>query len=286
MAWDFRVKSMLLRYRKAGSLRAPSAAGSRLTRRACLGRVLQARASACSRSAQSTSTGLEPDRQPQQPFGAALTLPAMPRLELRAGAAEARRILDRRRSRPRPGGPPRRPRRRRRSGTRSPGSARSSRQGGSSRRSARTRAVASIRSSRTSKRLQATLEEPGRVGRGDEPRQPAREVQAVEELVVLARSRRRRGGRRGRRAPSWRCAARRRSRARAGAAGVGRRAWRRTRRAPDARRPPRSPASSASGSTVPRAGSGRPRRAAAPVWSYSTASTPHGRRWSNSCLWP
>ena len=109
MSWDLRVKSMFLRYREGQNVtqrRHPARHPSRArAQRRPSTRVGQEQLSSlpCLAGGRSEGLlevgpehvrGLEPDRQPQQPFRAPLTLPAVPRLELRADAAEARGVLD------------------------------------------------------------------------------------------------------------------------------------------------------------------------------------------------
>ena len=249
------------------------------------GREQRSRLRARARGRSTARRGLEADRQPEQSLRAALALPAVPRLELRAGAAEARRVLDRLRRRPRRAGRRRRRRRRTRSGTRSRGSGRSSRRGGrrDGRRAARSRLHAL---EPNLERLQPALEQPRRVGRGDEAREPARQVEALVEGVVGRPWRRRRGGRRD--PPSTFVALCSETsqpsssgRSRSGDASVASQTtgagW----------------AAAASKSGIVSIGfDGRLEQdqvgvgGGRPVWSYSTTSTPHGRRWSNSCLCP
>ncbi len=143
----------------------------------------QALASARSRSVHSTSRGSSADREPEQPGGAALSLPAVPRLELRARAAQARRVLDRgRRHLHAPG----------RCGVgdverdQEPeaGVARGD-HGGVGGETVRELARGRLHAPEPYlERLQPAFQQPGRVGRRDEPHEPAGQVEPLEEGVV------------------------------------------------------------------------------------------------------
>ena len=123
-------------------------------------------------------------------------------------------------------------------------------------------------------RLQAAQQQPGGVGRGDDPGARPELAQARGVLGALRRRRRRaarRGGRRGTSSPSG---GRGRSRARAGAGAPASPRSRRRRRGRGAPRPPRSRASSGAGSTAPRSRRGRRPAGGGPVWSKRTCRSP------------
>ena len=102
---------------------------------------------------------------------------------------------------------PRRRRRRRRAARRGRDSGRSRPSGAPASRAARSRAVADWRSTRTLERLQSAQQEPGRIGRGDDPG-ARRGTSRSASAVAASGRRRRRAARRGaRRGTSSRCAA-------------------------------------------------------------------------------